>query len=258
MGRVLAIVYRTLATHQRHKAGHTRRTASTGAVTLIQRFGSALNLNLHLTCMDVLMPRAHGCAGAAHMLLLDGVYVAAANRLRFKRVQAPGKIELEALVRTICERVGRHLEREGLLVRDLDTSYLALEPHDDEGLAQVLGSSITYRIALGPRQGHQAFTLQTRPAQSQQDPTGDRLAKASGFSLHAGVATEPSERKKLERLCRYITRPALSQQRLSLTSQGWVRYALKTPWPGWHHPGVLRAARSDGPPRGTRLQGCRR
>ncbi len=93
------------------------------------------------------------------MLLLDGVYVATDNRLRFKRVNAPDKADLEALVHTLSERVGRHLEREGLLVRDLDSSYLALEPHDDDALAQVLGSSITYRIVFGPRQGHKAFTL---------------------------------------------------------------------------------------------------
>jgi len=34
--------------HLIKKAGFTRKTARTGAVTLIQRFGSALNLNLHL------------------------------------------------------------------------------------------------------------------------------------------------------------------------------------------------------------------
>ena len=42
-------------------------------------------------------------------------------------MNAPDKAELEALVRTLSERVGRHLEREGLLVRDLDSSYLSLE-----------------------------------------------------------------------------------------------------------------------------------
>jgi len=42
MVRVLGIVYRTLATHQIRKAGHTHRSARAGAVTLIQRFGSAL------------------------------------------------------------------------------------------------------------------------------------------------------------------------------------------------------------------------
>jgi hypothetical protein len=36
-------------------------------------------------------------------------------------------------------------------------------------------------------------------------------------SLHAGVAAEAWERSKLERLCRYITRPAVSEKRLSLT-----------------------------------------
>jgi len=38
------------------------------------------------------------------------------------------------------------------------------------------------------------------------------------------------ERRKLERLCRHIARPAVSEQRLSLTAQGKVRYQLKTPY----------------------------
>ena len=47
MGRVLAIVYRIIATHLINKAGVSRNMARTGAVTLIERFGSAPNLNLH-------------------------------------------------------------------------------------------------------------------------------------------------------------------------------------------------------------------
>jgi hypothetical protein len=31
-------------------------------------------------------------------------------------------------------------------------------------------------------------------------------------------------------LCRYISRPAVSTQRLSLTAKGHIRYALKTPY----------------------------
>ena len=42
MGKVLSIVYRTIATHLAKKAGSTKTTAHTGAVTLIHRFGSAL------------------------------------------------------------------------------------------------------------------------------------------------------------------------------------------------------------------------
>jgi len=45
MGRVPGIVYRCIATHLIKKAGFSGRMAQTGAVTLIQRFGSALNLN---------------------------------------------------------------------------------------------------------------------------------------------------------------------------------------------------------------------
>jgi len=74
MGKALGIVYRTLATHLTHKAGYTKATGHPGAVILIQRFGSALNLNIHLMCMDARMPQVQGCAGAAHMLFLDGVY----------------------------------------------------------------------------------------------------------------------------------------------------------------------------------------
>jgi hypothetical protein len=33
MGKVLGIVYRTIATHLIHKAGYTKATAQTGAVT---------------------------------------------------------------------------------------------------------------------------------------------------------------------------------------------------------------------------------
>jgi len=47
MGRVLGIVYRCIATHLIKKAGFSRKRAQTGAVTLIQRFGSALNLKMH-------------------------------------------------------------------------------------------------------------------------------------------------------------------------------------------------------------------
>ena len=53
---------------------------------------------------------------------------------------------------------------------------------------------------------------------------------AGGFSLHAGVAAQAYQRDRLERLCRYVTRPAVAEPRLSLTAGGRIRYALKSPW----------------------------
>ena len=46
MGKVLGIVYRAIATHLTRKAGFTKATARTGAVTLIQCFGGALNAHI--------------------------------------------------------------------------------------------------------------------------------------------------------------------------------------------------------------------
>jgi hypothetical protein len=46
LARALEVIYRLLATHLAHKAGSTRKRSATGAVTLVQRFGSALNLNM--------------------------------------------------------------------------------------------------------------------------------------------------------------------------------------------------------------------
>ncbi len=78
-----------------------------------------------------------------------------------------------------------------------------------------------------PQAGRKVFTLQTLPASD--ELFDDGAGKMAGFSLHAGVAARADERKKLERLCRYISRPAVSEQRLSLTPNGNVRYQLKTP-----------------------------
>ena len=83
---------------------------------------------------------------------------------------------------------------------------------------------------MGNQQGRKVFTLQTLPACDADDMFADTVGKTVGFSLHAGVAVKARERDKLERLCRYITRPAVSEKRLSLTTQGKVRYELKTPY----------------------------
>ena len=53
------------------------------------------------------------------------------------------------------------LEREGLLVRDDDNDYLALDGLEDDPMLQIHGYSITYRIATGKQQGRKVFTLQT-------------------------------------------------------------------------------------------------
>jgi hypothetical protein len=165
-----------------------------------------------------------------HMLFLDSVYVDGADGLspQFRWVKAPTSDELNHLTHTIARRVGRFLERQGLLERDAENSYLSGDAGQGGPLDQLLGHSITYRIAVGPHAGRKVFTQQTLPDCN--EPCVAHVGKVAGFSLHAGVAARKDERKKLERLCRYIARVAVSEKRLSLLSNGHVRYELKTPY----------------------------
>jgi hypothetical protein len=81
-------------------------------VTLIQRFGGALNLNIYF-----------------HMLFLDGDYFDSTHgpHARFRWVKAPTSDDLTHLTHTIAQRVARYLERQGLLMRDAENSYLTTE-----------------------------------------------------------------------------------------------------------------------------------
>ena len=97
-------------------------------------------------------------------------------------------------------------------------------------LPQILGSSVSYRVAVGPHQGRKAFMIRTIRPLDRPDPGLERVAKANGFSLHAGVSCEGHQKNKRERLCRYISRPAVAVPRLSLSSTGKVVYTLKTPY----------------------------
>ncbi len=168
------------------------------------------------------------------MLYLDGVYVECENEaekggVNFQEVLPPTQEALTELLQTISQRVANYLERSGIVERDMENSYLNQELFDEDGLMDLQGHSIQYRIAIGPQRGQKVFTLQTLPARTE-ITTQQLVAKLNGFSLHAGVAAKRHQRDKLERLCRYISRPAVSTQRLSLTHRGKVRYELKTPY----------------------------
>ncbi len=213
---VLGAAYRTISSYLLEMAGVTRATGDTGAVTLIQRFGSALNLNVHF-----------------HMIFLDGVYLPAGDQPVFRHVPAPTAAQLQELVQQIAERIGKLLEKRGLIERDMENAWLTVDGPGG-ALDDLIGHSITYRIAVGPRAGQKLFTLQTLSASAmpEAEQQGDHrgAAQAGGFSLHAGIDIEPAQRQKLERLCRYVSRPPVAVDRMALTASGQVRYTLKTPY----------------------------
>jgi hypothetical protein len=179
LSNVLAIVNR-VSTFLIKRAGLSIKSgAQTGAVTLIQRFGSALNLSPHL-----------------HALYLDGAFN---KRGVFYPVKPPTQQELDHITLTIAHRVTRYLEKAGYLVRDAESAYLDLQSEDDDSMDNILGASITYRLAFGPNAGRKALTLQTIPPTT---PSTSRnlVSNHAGFSLHAGIACKAKQRKKLERL----------------------------------------------------------
>lgn len=90
-----------------------RNAARTGAMTLIQRFGSALNLNVHLHL---------------HLLWPDGVYDATAvrpGRPRLQRARDPSSEQLTQLAHIIARRVCRHLARRSWLGGEGESAFLS-------------------------------------------------------------------------------------------------------------------------------------
>ena len=74
------------------------------------------------------------------------------------------------------------------------------------------------------------LSLPTVPNPAAAPPTPQRCVNEQGFSLHAEVRLAINQRHKLDHLCRYITRPALANERLALNRAGQVVLALKTPY----------------------------
>jgi ribosomal protein S27E len=208
---VLGVVHRGIATFLVRQAGFTVASgAKTGAVTLIQRFGSALNLNPHL-----------------HMLFLDGAYRFGDHKARFHRARPATRDDLAQLLDSLSRRIVRVLERRGLLIAGAIDPYLELEL--GSSLDQIQAASINYRIAVGPHAGRKALTLYSVPP-LEEESSIPLLATMYGFSLHAGTVCEAHQRSKLERLCRYITRPPVATKRLSVDERGRVVYRYKRPF----------------------------
>ena len=161
------------------------------------------------------------------MLYLNGVYD---EKGYFWPVKALTTEDLDRVTHTIAKRVSRYLERAGYLYRDAESEYLDLVQEEDDAMHSFIGASITYKLTFGTNAGKKALTLQAFPTSDNRAKSSELVSKQASFSMHAGVACKSNQRKKLERLCRYITHPAIAEQRLSLASNGNVIVALNTPY----------------------------
>ena len=95
-------------------------------------------------------------------------------------------------------------------------------------LAAITAASVRGVIATGERAGQRLRRVLRDPA------TGVRTAPlcfaSRGFSLHAATRIASEDRLGLEKLCRYVARPALAAGRLRILDDGQLAFTLKTPW----------------------------
>ena len=152
-------------TRRRARRALGLRGARCGAITVIQRFGGALNLNVHV-----------------HSLLPDGVFVrdGERGRVRFAKVPTPTTEEVERLVETVAARVTRWLARRGFGEEEHPVE-------DDPGDAGLLlqAASAAGRAALGKRAGRRAQRIRTVAGRVVRLPP--RCAALDGYNVHAGV-----------------------------------------------------------------------
>ena len=215
---ILTLVHRAITGYIRKKAKQKgiESKLSPGAVTLIQRAGGGLNLNVHY-----------------HMLFLEGGYYEGpttdlSQKPKYAWVEAPTDPEIKDLVETLAKRVIRFLKKKGYF-RDGITDSVAEEDQSTEELLPGLqAASVQSQIALGERKGQRVRRLgQLQSSDFQSELKGPLCAQVLGFSLHAAVYCAPHEREKLEKLCRYVTRPAVAENRLKLQPNGDIVLRLK-------------------------------
>src|SRR5215470_11770554 len=129
--------------NQAVQSGVERQQVHPGSVTFIQRFGSALQLNLHF-----------------HLIFLEGVYLDRTDQgrtPRFLHGEPATDTDISAVVQKISRRVMRQLRHLGYLEAGSDaavaTGYDPLV-EDAPALARTLAASVQQRIAFGERAGH--------------------------------------------------------------------------------------------------------
>ena len=222
--QVHTIIRTTIGQYYVNKAvtrGCERANIQPGSVTFIQRFGSAINLNLHF-----------------HGVVLDGVYLdrtAQGLKPRFLKGEPPSDADITAVVQKISRRVIRMLRRLGYLEAGMDAAAAAgYDPLRDDApeLARTMAASVQQRIAFGERAGQQVRRIGSGFGREGEAPTltGPRCASVQGFSLHANTQVPAHRRDQLERLIRYTARGAVSLERLAQDATGDLLYTFTHPW----------------------------
>ena len=189
-----------------------RRKLQSGTVTAVQRVNSDFKLNPHL-----------------HIIALDGVFVEQLDGAppEFRQLPHLTSSEVADLVTTIRIRVLALLTRRGVI--EDSTDQLVLLPderaEDEPVLAQVTADDATGLPPAGPeRRQREPLRLARTPGAT---ISGPLCANDMGFTLHAATIAPRNDPRAKEALLRYILRPPLAQERVTLAADDAVRLGLK-------------------------------
>lgn len=188
-------------------------TARGGLLTVIQRSGGDMRLNPHV-----------------HVAALDGVYVAGADgQPAFRPLPRLKTDEVADVVQIAKTRVLKALARRGVVrvspeALEVDESLATRDPV----LAQLAAAAVAGLPPAGPaeRKRHPVpIVTDCRP-----EVMGDLVVQDNGFNLHARTHVGALDEDARARLLRYILRPPLAQERLTLLPDHRVRLTLKRHW----------------------------
>ena len=205
LSSILKLYHRVISRHYLQKAKQKNLTdPKVGAVTVIQRFGGALNLNIHF-----------------HTLYIDGVFSNYKNsdgdiEQRFTEL-IPTHSEVMELTKTLHHRIKRAFIRAGYFEDEVHTN-------NEIQLSLIKSQSVTNTVDNFQK---------PEPIGKFWNPpfiefSGEKCFNDEGFSLHANTKIKKDNRDGLEKLCRYIARGAISKERISLTANGMVILKLKS------------------------------
>jgi hypothetical protein len=222
--QVHTIIRTTIAqfyVNQAIKQGCERHKVQPGSVSFIQRFGSALQLNLHV-----------------HLIALEGVFVDRTDtglKPRFVKVESPSDADIAEVVQKISRRVIRKLRQLGYLEAGIGVAVVTgFDPllDNEPELARTMAASVKQRIAFGERAGEKVRRIGSGFGYEGERPElkGPRCASVNGFSLHANTQIPAHRRDQLERLIWYTARGAVSLERLEEDANGDLVYRFTRPW----------------------------
>jgi hypothetical protein len=226
-GVVHRLVTKMIQLYYTHKAEERGiKSPVTGGVTFVQRFGSALNLNVHF-----------------HTVAIDGVYSVAGPEPVFFQLPGPTDEEVEGIVGAVANVIMKELSARGYLPSEGDDSEVAPDASwidgvfaESEQLAAAVSASSMLHVAFGERAGRKVRRIGKGFGWEDDEvlPNGRRCFSVHGFTIHANRYIGRQERGALEKLLAYGARGAFSHQRLSLCDpaapSGDLVYTLKARW----------------------------